>query len=512
MIPRSLFIFFLFFPILSHASDSTIVRAGFFKKNLLHRLLFGKHYAEVWNAPVSLEVFNIDSVKGGLKPVELGGNYQTITLKLEGKDGKQYVLRNINKDPSRSLPAPVRKQFLIRLLKECNTAENPYAPPVVAAMEEYAGIYHSNPRIVYVPRDERLGAFKDVFGNTIVLFEEKPSGDHSSDSFFGNSKNIVTTPHFLKKIYEDTDHEVDERLFAKVRLFDMLISDWGRHEDQWRWASFEYGKKTIYKPIPRDRDHAFYKFDDGLFPWIVSSNLIQPKFQSMNKDFRNVIGLNLAAYFLDHRILNSLNRQDWLEIADSLAKALPDHRIDQAMKLFPASVYPLCSKRISSNLKRRRNLLSKVASTYYLYLAKHVELAGTDKNEKFLISMHKDSMQVQIFRLRKNEEPELKFARTFLKKETRRIVLRGLGGNDAFEFEGRPCRRIRVTAVGGEGADEYENHAEGNLKIRILKDQDDQIGRAGKWKILKENNHVRFYDRKGFRKNQLKVKRSDKKK
>jgi hypothetical protein len=46
----------------------------------------------------------------------------------------------------------------------------------------------------------------------------------------------------------------------------MLIGDWDRHYDQWRWAEYKKGQ-VIYRPIPRDRDQA-------------SQNLMEHCFQS----------------------------------------------------------------------------------------------------------------------------------------------------------------------------------------------------------------------------------------
>jgi hypothetical protein len=34
----------------------------------------------------------------------------------------------------------------------------------------------------------------------------------------------------------------------------MLIGDWDRHYDQWRWAEYKKKGQVIYRPIPRDRD------------------------------------------------------------------------------------------------------------------------------------------------------------------------------------------------------------------------------------------------------------------
>jgi hypothetical protein len=509
MLFKSIFIFLYFLPFLNYAADSTIVVAGKnFRRGPIHQFLFGRHYMKVWETPVKVEVFNIDSVYGGLTPIHLGGNYQTITTRLEAGNGKQYVLRNINKDPSKSLPKLLRREFIVNLVKEHNTAENPYAPPVVAALENYAGIFHTNPKIVFVPKDGRLGKYKNIVGDNLTLFEERPDGDHSSDSSFGNSSDIVSTSHMLKKKYEDHDHIVDDRLYARVRLFDMLISDWGRHEDQWRWATFETGKKTIYKPIPRDRDHAFYKFNDGLLPWIFSSSLFYPQFQSFNKRYRNIAGLNLLAEFLDRRILNSLSRQDWIEIADSLVTALPDDKIIQAMKIFPPQIYNICGEHIFRDFKQRRNLLSSVAQKYYLQLALEVQLAGTDKAEKFMVNMNEGKVNIRIFKIKKYGTEEEIFFRTFYKDETKQIILRGLGGDDIFIFQGSPSK-IKVTAIGHEGKDFYADSMEagGRKKIiRVLPDEKDDMTISQKWKTVKASDSIGGFDRKGFRKNNIKHK------
>ena len=47
-----------------------------------------------------------------------------------------------------------------------------------------------------------------------------------------------------------------DQYLLRARLLDMLIGDWDRHDDQWRWVAFEEGKHD-FKAIPRDRDQAF---------------------------------------------------------------------------------------------------------------------------------------------------------------------------------------------------------------------------------------------------------------
>ena len=43
----------------------------------------------------------------------------------------------------------------------------------------------------------------------------------------------------------------------------MLIGDWDRHQDQWRWIEFKENGKKVYRPMPRDRDQAFSIMSDG---------------------------------------------------------------------------------------------------------------------------------------------------------------------------------------------------------------------------------------------------------
>jgi hypothetical protein len=509
MLFRSIIFLSYLLPSFNYASDSTMVIAGKnYKKGPIHHFLFGRHYKKVWETPVKVGVFNIDSVHGGLTPIHRGGNFQTITIRLEAKDGKQYVLRNIDKDPSKNLPKFFRHEFIINIIKEYNTAENPYAPPVIAALEEYAGIFHTNPKIVFVPETNSLSEYKDVIGNNLMLFEERPNGDHSSDSCFGNSSDVVSTSHMLRKRYEDNNHRVDEESYARARLFDMLISDWGRHEDQWRWAAFETGNIKIYKPIPRDRDHAFYRFNDGLFPLILSSSLFKPMFQSFNKGYRKIRELNMSAEFLDRRMLNSLSKQDWIKIADSLKAALSDDKIKRAIKKFPPEIYNVCGKHTTRNLRKRRDLLTSVTKKYYLQLAKEVQIAGSDQAEKFIITMDGKNVTIKIFKIKDGGSEAEIFSRIFFKNETKRILLRGLGGNDSFIVKGKSSR-ISITAIGDEGNDLFADSS-GTVKskkhIRIFKDPEDKIIHSQKWKISDAAGSIGVFDREGFRHNRVKPK------
>src|SRR6476469_3011967 len=70
----------------------------------LHYWIWGSHYRKEWSTPIMVKVINLDSAFGGLTPVEKAGSRQTQGLRLEDKNGKQYVLRSIDKSYKRALP------------------------------------------------------------------------------------------------------------------------------------------------------------------------------------------------------------------------------------------------------------------------------------------------------------------------------------------------------------------------------------------------------------------------
>ncbi|MGM0567387.1 MAG: metallophosphoesterase, partial [Bacteroidota bacterium] len=155
--------------------------------------LLGSNYRELWAQPVKARVFDIGTEKGGLKPVKRGGGMQTLSVRLEADDGKQYNLRSLDKFAARTVPPPLRETFAAQLVQDNVSATNPYGALVAAFLAEKAGLYHTNPEIVYVPDDERFGVYRQDVSGQLFLFEERPDEDWRKASFFGNSKNVKST-------------------------------------------------------------------------------------------------------------------------------------------------------------------------------------------------------------------------------------------------------------------------------------------------------------------------------
>ncbi|RYY86998.1 MAG: hypothetical protein EOO15_13060, partial [Chitinophagaceae bacterium] len=69
----------------------------------LKRAFLGRHYRAEWTEPVWVPVLNFDTL-GGLTPIQQGGGRQTRTLRLKDAQGRQYVLRSVNKNYGGALP------------------------------------------------------------------------------------------------------------------------------------------------------------------------------------------------------------------------------------------------------------------------------------------------------------------------------------------------------------------------------------------------------------------------
>src|ERR1043165_2427681 len=144
--------------------DTTVAANTMYNKaGSVKRMFLGEHYRKEWAEPVTLKILNLDSVAGGLTAIKAGGGHQTKSLRMQGADGKEYVLRSVNKDPTKALPPEFVGTFAADIVQDQISSSNPYAPLAVASLADAAGIFHTTPELVYVPKSSRLGEFEKIF-------------------------------------------------------------------------------------------------------------------------------------------------------------------------------------------------------------------------------------------------------------------------------------------------------------------------------------------------------------
>ncbi|AKQ47541.1 hypothetical protein TH63_07050 [Rufibacter radiotolerans] len=444
--------------------SATVVAGRHYQRGFLHKLFWGKHYRQVWATPVSLPVLDMKKMHGGLSPEKLGGGFQTTSLTLESDEGKLYALRSVDKDPQDILPKGLRKTFLSNLLRDQTSAAHPYGAVVVSSLAAGAKIPHSHPRFVYVPKDVKgLKENTPEFEDKVFLLEEKFEGKEALTRNFGKAKNLIDSEEFLKNRFSQHSHLPDQLSFAKARLFDVFIGDWDRHEGQWQWAVYDTSAVTTYTPVPKDRDQAFFKFDDGLMPWLFSRRWAPvSKMKTFHAKVSSPRGYLKNARFIDARCLNEVTQEQWQQLARQLQHQLTDSLLTASVAQLPVPAYQLTGEEIKTKLAARRNQLPAIAQEMYLILAKNVLVAGTDEKEKFVVERQPNGdTRVMVLQVatKDKEKPLLVYDRLFKKAETKSVSLYGLADEDEFLISGKGQKGIKVNVYGGMGEDDVKDNS-----------------------------------------------------
>ena len=501
-------------------SDSTVVApAGErYGAGAIQQFFIGSHRRDTWTTPVELPVFDIGREAGGLTPLQRGGGHQTLSLRLENEEGHQFVIRTLDKDPSGTVPENLQGTLATDFVQDQISIIQPYGSVVISHLAEAAGVYHTNPKAVYIPNDPRLGIYAETFADKIALIEERPNDDMSHIESFGRSRDVVSAHRFYREINDDNDHRVDAHWFARSRLFDMLLSDWDRHVDQWRWASFEpyeldptlegdaRKEGKIYRPIPRDRDFAFNQMNGFLFTF---ADQFDPRYQDFTENYGYIKGLAWSSLPQDHRLVGSLERHDWIEIAEDIQTRLTDDAIDDAVRHFPDAIYALDGEETARLLKIRREKLRTVAEDFYEIHARIPDIVGSNKHERFEITrIDDDSTRIVVYKTsKKGEKRRIIYERVFLESETKEIRLYGLDGNDTFVVEGEVSDGILIRAIGGAGEDVFVDHSRvrgGGKKTKFYDTETGNewdVGPETKLIVSDDDPAVNFYSPRGFQYN-----------
>lgn len=482
-----------------------------YAKGKFQKYAMGDNYRNIWNAPVDLPVFDIGNEKGGLSIIKRGGGQQTRSIRLETLSGKQYVLRSVNKYVEKALAENLRNTVAVDIMQDGISASHPFSAIPVPILANAAGVMHTNPKIVWVPDDPRLGIYREELANGVFLFEERPAGNRDDVASFGRSKKIVNTAKAIDKTQDDHDHEIDQEAVVRARLFDMLINDWDRHDDQWRWATFKEDKKTIYRPIPRDRDQVFF-LSEGVIMNLSSHFWPTRKFQGFDYTINDVKGLNFNGRYFDRSFMTEPDINDWMLIVNNIQNNITDSVIHAAIKTFPEIVYDSTGLEIENILISRRDLLDKYAKEHYLFLSKTVDVVGTKERELFDVERKENgNTLVTVFALsdKKAKIKEQLYKREFKYDETKEIRLYGLAGKDLFKVNGESKKGIKVRIIGGKGNDTFidKSKVSGIGKKTIVydrKDKDNEIIKSGETRLwLSKNKSINKYNRKQFKHNTI---------
>ena len=422
------------------------------------RLFIGSGYRSSWLQAVAVPTLDLAAEKGGLRPTGKGGGRQTTSLKLIAADSAEYVFRSVDKDVTKILPPELRTSIAADVLRDVTATANPYSNLPIGYLLDQTDILHARPRLFRLPDNQQLGPYRAQYAGLLGTLEDSPKDPKPNLPGFGGSDEVTRSFGLFRKLYKDHDNRVDAPALARARAFDMLVADFGKHEDNWKWAGYrQQGGGTLYRPIPRDRDQSFTRWN-GLLTYLANREWAVPSIEGFGEDFEDLKSLNWPARHLDRFLLQSLSRAQWQEAAHYLQGKLTPAIIDKATAQFPAEIQGLSGNDINRKLKLRIQQLPQALDGYYRLLARRVDVVGSNKAEVFLVNrLPTGAVRVQLFDKAKTGEapdgPAL-FDRTFAPRETEEICLYGLAGKDVFTVTGDGGKRsILVRVVGGDGRD-----------------------------------------------------------
>ena len=434
----------------------TIIPGERYKANGFYEFWFGAHWRDIWTTPIKVEILDLNNFAGGLTPIRKGGGMQTKSLRFEGSDGRLWKFRSLDKDPTKMLPPDLQETIADDLIQDQISSANPFAPFVVQPLLEAVGVLSAESMLVYLPDDILLGEYKEEFGGMLGIIEEHPNvSGEDDDPGFENALDVKGTYNLLDYLAKKRNQKIDSEEFLKARLMDILLNDWDRHMDQWRWAKYEEADGKVWYPIPRDRDQAFSKYD-GIFPTLAA--YLTPQLNHFGYKYPDMEDLTWNGRFIDRRVLTELDKDSWDSVTTFVQNKITDNLIEYALTKLPPEIYQLSAPEIIEKLKSRRDKLAEASNNYYYLVNKYAEVFCSAEDDFVEVSRVNDSStEVSVFK-RDKETGDKKGRPLFYKKFDNEITveirIQMNGGDDKAFIYGKCDEGPLLRVVGGEGKDE----------------------------------------------------------
>lgn len=436
-------------------SISIAVHPSYDKPGGFHRWLFGENYRKEWAMPVTLPVIRLSEIHGGLTPVQLGGGMQSKSLRLVDKDGKEWVVRSVEKTPDALLPAGLQDAFARDWLDDVTSAQHPFSALSVPPIAHAVKVPHANPVIGVIAPDKKLGMYENVFANMVVLLEEREPGGKSDNS-----------EKMKKNLWKDNENDIKAKEMLRARMLDAFLGDWDRHEDQWRWLDEGKGKDKLYAAIPRDRDQVFH-LTQGVLPWLASQEYILPTLRNFDDKMGHIDWLLFKTRFVNAYPSFQFTQKQWNEEALKFQAAITDSVLEAALKRLPPPAYALRHNFLMSRMQQRRAHLPEAMDKYYRFTQKVADIQTSNKNELVQVTDAADGgLNVRISRINKDgETKEELMNKTYDAALTKEVRLFIGNGSDSVVVN-NTSSDIRLRIIGGHDAKNYHITA-ANRKVLL---------------------------------------------
>ena len=432
----------------------TVVPGEEYEAGWLHEFFFGAHWRDIWTSPIKVEILDLNNFDGGIAPIKRGGGQQTKSLRFRSKSGQIWKFRSVNKDPSKILPKDLQETIADDIVQDQISTANPMAPFVVSTFLDAVGLIEAKPKLVFLSDDEKLGEFREEFGGMLGFIEIHPTEGEKGLPGFNGAVDIKGTYKLLNYLEKKRSQKINSRVFLTARLIDILLGDWDRHMDQWRWAKYNDHEKDCWYPIPRDRDQVFSKYD-GIFPFIAA--YLVPPFNNFGYDYPQMEDLTWNGRHLDRRVLVELDKPTWDSIATFVQAKITDDLIDAALNELPPESYLMSADELRDKLISRRDKFQNASNEFYRLVNKYADVYCSAKDDYVEVNrIDNKNTEVKVYK-RDKDTGEKKgkplFHKIFDNEITIDIRIHLNDGDDIAVVKGECDYSPLVRIIGGDGKD-----------------------------------------------------------
>jgi len=449
-------------------SDSTVYRAIYpadmKNKSKIYNRLWGRHYRNLYTTPIAAPSTTFKTLLGGVTVVRQADKFHGVYL--EDNQQRLYMLKPLGGSTTflesdffqeMYSKSSFRGTYLDKFISDSYTIINPYTFMASDPLARAAGLNTNPSRIFYLPENSTTDtiATGSRIQDKLVVVIDVPD--------IHTQKNILTTNEMLAELQKDKSYVVDQDLYIRERVFDMLIGDWNKIPENWNWLAIQQNDHTIYKPLVIDRSHAFIKVDGVMFKQLLNVLTLGFIFD-YDKQIKNIKKFNKLGYALDEAITAQSTKESWIAQANYLKSVLTDQEIETAFQHLPASIQGKDIDKIKVNLKKRRDNLDEIAIRYYEELQKTPVVTGTLHEDRIVVThTPADSVEVRIYN---KGETRPVFEKAYAETSGNELWIYGLDGDDEFIVEGTSSGKTKpVYLIGGKGENSYR--IESGKKVRV---------------------------------------------
>src|SRR5688572_13923191 len=186
---------------LTKPESVVVIPGAHYRAGWLHARVLGENYRDVWTTPIRVPLLDLCTFAGGLTVIPRmevrGGIGGTKSVRFRGANGREYVFRSVNKDPTTVLPEALRRTVVRDLVRDLTSIQHPVGGVVVAPILRATGVLSAEPVLAVMPDHPGLETHRSEFAGMLGMIEERPNDKEDGGTSLPNVVDVASTGKLL---------------------------------------------------------------------------------------------------------------------------------------------------------------------------------------------------------------------------------------------------------------------------------------------------------------------------